>query len=183
MSDKKTERPDFTDVATELLSSAWKQGGSRFWNILRLVKGLLEDSARHARNEEFYRNIVAECAELLGPEAYTCDDGSISESPLALKVVPSMRKALTNHVELSNKYLGLQQENRLLKARLRDRTDEVADLPVTCGNAPWNVDAISRQTAEAKKSEPVALTQLDKIEHDIQLLKSLVIHALVIHDQ
>jgi hypothetical protein len=43
-------------------------------------------AAEFARNMEYYRGLVDECALHIGPAAYVCDDGSISESPLRAKV-------------------------------------------------------------------------------------------------
>ena len=46
-------------------------------------RGLLD---QHVKNEEFYRGLLDQCAEHIGEEAYTADDGTVYESPVRLKV-------------------------------------------------------------------------------------------------
>ena len=54
-----------------------------------------EETAKwHSKNEDFYRNIVHEIGELLGPEVYVADDGSVMEDVLALKVPEVLRERL-----------------------------------------------------------------------------------------
>lgn len=70
MSDTKTEMSE-----ADLELSAWR-----------------ETSEQNLRNAEFYRGICNEIAEALGEGAYTADDGSVYDSPLALKLPPLVRE-------------------------------------------------------------------------------------------
>jgi hypothetical protein len=46
----------------------------------------IEFAAQQQRNTNFYMGILDECAEKLGAEAYTSDDGSVQDSPVRLKI-------------------------------------------------------------------------------------------------
>ena len=48
--------------------------------------GWTETARQFANDVEFWRGLVYECAKHLGPEVFIADDGSVSDSPLALKV-------------------------------------------------------------------------------------------------
>lgn len=52
-----------------------------------------ERAAQHMRNEEFYRDLLDQCAVHLGPDVYVQDDGGRSDEPLRLKI-PALVKAL-----------------------------------------------------------------------------------------
>jgi hypothetical protein len=57
--------------------------------VARRIAAWMDTAAFHANNEEFYRNLIDQCVDSLGPvkeQAFRCDDGSISESPLRLSV-------------------------------------------------------------------------------------------------
>ena len=51
-----------------------------------ILKAWIDTGSQFARNEEFYRDLLDKCAESIGPEAYTSDDGSVQDSPLRLKI-------------------------------------------------------------------------------------------------
>jgi hypothetical protein len=46
----------------------------------------VESAAQFSRNADFYRGLLAECAKHLGPDVFICDDGSVSQDPLMLKI-------------------------------------------------------------------------------------------------
>lgn len=46
----------------------------------------VESAAQFSRNEDYYRGLVQRIGIALGPEAYTADDGSISQDVLCAKV-------------------------------------------------------------------------------------------------
>lgn len=48
--------------------------------------GWCDTAAQHLRNEEYYRGLVIKIGEMLGPDAYVSDDGSIQDSVLCAKV-------------------------------------------------------------------------------------------------
>lgn len=55
--------------------------------------------AQYARDVDYFQGIVDQCARAIGPDAFLCDDGTYSESPLRAKVgelVESM--AAINHL-------------------------------------------------------------------------------------
>jgi hypothetical protein len=51
-----------------------------------------EDCERWQRNTVFYENIVKEIGALFGDRARRCDDGTLSESVLALNVLPLVKE-------------------------------------------------------------------------------------------
>lgn len=52
----------------------------------------METAAQEARNSAFYRDLLDQCAQVLGPEAYTADDGTVMEDPVRLKIPALMQK-------------------------------------------------------------------------------------------
>lgn len=69
--------------------------------IARRIAFLMVDSARFARNQDFYRDLLDKCAENLGPlktNAFICDDGSVSDSPIRIKI-PALVAELTKLAE------------------------------------------------------------------------------------
>ena len=54
----------------------------------------VESAAQFSRNEDYYRSLLDECAEAIGPAAYTADDGSISQDPLRAKIPELVRATL-----------------------------------------------------------------------------------------
>jgi hypothetical protein len=52
----------------------------------RVLAGWIDSAAQFSRNAEFYRGLLDECAKHLGPEVFRCGDGSVSDSPLRLKI-------------------------------------------------------------------------------------------------
>lgn len=52
----------------------------------------IEDAKRFARNEEFYRDLLDQCAVHLGPEAYTDDTGGVHDEPIRLKIPEIVEK-------------------------------------------------------------------------------------------
>lgn len=53
---------------------------------IRERNGWCESAAAHLRNEEYYRGLVTKIGEMLGPEAYISDDGSVQQDVLCAKV-------------------------------------------------------------------------------------------------
>lgn len=48
-----------------------------------------------SRNEEYYRGLLDQIGEAIGPDAYTADDGSVSDSVLRAKLPELVRARLT----------------------------------------------------------------------------------------
>lgn len=55
-----------------------------------------ESAAQFARNMEYYRGLVDRIGRAIGPEAYTADDGSVSEDALRAKVPELIERLLGN---------------------------------------------------------------------------------------
>ncbi len=54
-----------------------------------------EETARqHARNEQYYHGLLVEVGRVLGPEAFTADDGSVQADVLCAKVPELVRRRL-----------------------------------------------------------------------------------------
>ena len=54
----------------------------------------MDTAAQNQRNADYYRGLVIEIGELLGPEAYISDDGSAQQDVLCAKVPELVRKAV-----------------------------------------------------------------------------------------
>lgn len=54
--------------------------------VARRIAAWMDTAAEYARNQEYYVGLLDRAARALGPEAFTCDDGSHSEEPLRAKV-------------------------------------------------------------------------------------------------
>lgn len=50
------------------------------------VAAWTESAMQMARNADFYRGLLDQCAEHLGREAYTADDGTVMGTPVRLKI-------------------------------------------------------------------------------------------------
>lgn len=81
---------DFQPEAIDIVGVHWEhsEGDVEEFKISmrKLVCCLLEDAARYSRNSDFYQGLLDECAQHLGKEVYTSDDGSVQDSPLRLRV-------------------------------------------------------------------------------------------------
>ena len=55
----------------------------------------METASQEARNAAFYRDLLDQCAQVLGPEAFTSDDGTVMEDPVRLKI-PAMVEKLVH---------------------------------------------------------------------------------------
>ena len=65
--------------------------------VARRIAAWMDATAQMARNADFYRNLLDECAKHLGVAVYTSDDGSVQDSPLRLKI-PELVAALAANV-------------------------------------------------------------------------------------
>ncbi len=54
--------------------------------VSRSLIAWYDTAAQHARNEEYYRGLLIKIGEILGPEAYISDDGSVQDHVLCAKV-------------------------------------------------------------------------------------------------
>lgn len=57
--------------------------------VAKRIATWMDEAARFARNEDFYRQLLDQCAKNLGPlraRAFIQDDGGISDRPLRLKI-------------------------------------------------------------------------------------------------
>ena len=90
-----------SELALQLAAQAWCQEktSSKIMDadLCESFAGILdmwiETAAQSERNTAFYRGLLDDCAQYLGPEVYVSDDGSIQEDPIRLKI-PEMVKAL-----------------------------------------------------------------------------------------
>ncbi len=63
-------------------------------SVARRIAFWMGEAARENGNVVFYRGLLDECAEHLGPDVYRSDDGSIQEDPIHLKI-PELVKELS----------------------------------------------------------------------------------------
>lgn len=67
-------------------------------SVARRIAAWMDTAAMFSRNADFYRDLVDKCAEHLGPEAYTADDGTVMDGPVRLKV-PELVEQLVSHAK------------------------------------------------------------------------------------
>lgn len=61
--------------------------------VARRIAAWMDTAAQMARNADYYRDLLDECAKLLGVAAYTSNDGTVQDEPLRLKI-PEVMAAL-----------------------------------------------------------------------------------------
>jgi len=79
------------DEETQLIAMDVRLGEA----FAKRLAAWMEIAAQHARNEDFYRDLLFECAKHLGPEVFVSDDGSIQDEPLLLKVPELIEKLVS----------------------------------------------------------------------------------------
>lgn len=55
----------------------------------------METARQHCRNEEYYRGLLDEIGNILGPAAFTSDDGSVQQDVVRAKL-PELVRSLKN---------------------------------------------------------------------------------------
>lgn len=101
---KKDKLYDWMDEAREVAAQLWcdKRVENRVMDtefaevIAEKIAGWMEIAAQYSRNADFYRGLIKDCGKTIGKRAYTCDDGTISEDVLALKVVEIIKNDYVN---------------------------------------------------------------------------------------
>jgi hypothetical protein len=68
--------------------------------VARRIAAWMDTSAEYARNVDFWRGLVMQCADHLGPDVFVSDDGSVQDEPLALKVPELVAKLAAGHPRL-----------------------------------------------------------------------------------
>jgi hypothetical protein len=65
--------------------------------------GWKEIAEQHCRNETYYRGLLIQIGELLGPAAYKSYDGTIHDEPLVAKLPGCVRDLLTLQEKMKRK--------------------------------------------------------------------------------
>lgn len=60
----------------------------------RCAKSWEGTAVQHALNEQYYRDLLLQIAEVLGPDKFICDDGSIADEPLLAKIPELIHAAI-----------------------------------------------------------------------------------------
>lgn len=76
-----------------------------------------ETAKQHARNEEFYRDLLDKVAAHLGPDVFVSDDGSVQDSPVRLKI-PALVERLAGEVKYLNRHI--QEEHVAAWTRIQE---------------------------------------------------------------
>jgi len=61
----------------------------------QVLDNWMETASQEARNAAFYRDLLDQCGQILGKEAFTADDGTVMEDPVRLKI-PSLVQKLVH---------------------------------------------------------------------------------------
>lgn len=113
MTDKIQDAPEFPyddwmPEARQIAAQCWCDDETRHTvmdtvlaeAIAKRIAQWMWTGAQQARNTEFYRGLLLECATHLGPDVFVSDDGSIQDSPLALKIPELVTQRLAAHSAL-----------------------------------------------------------------------------------
>ncbi len=68
--------------------------------IARRIAAWMDDAAQAQRNTDFYRGLVVRCGKAIGPEAFLCDDGTVSEDVLCAKVPELVEEKIRKLIDL-----------------------------------------------------------------------------------
>ena len=66
-----------------------------------ILAAWIKTAATFARDTDFYKRLLSECAGLLGPEAFMSDDGAIHDTPM-YSLIPELLKHRLNADKFSN---------------------------------------------------------------------------------
>jgi hypothetical protein len=94
---------DSRDAVIEDLRRVRDQRATEAQGLQRELENWKDTAEQFARNVAYYRDIVDRCARALGSEAFTCDDGSVSESPLRAKVAELVEKLAAQCTDTSHR--------------------------------------------------------------------------------
>ncbi len=83
-----------SELAMQFAAQAWCQpetSGKEIdpalaMSFATVLDNWMDTASQEARNAAFYRDLIDQCAQVLGPEAYTADDGTVMQDPVRLKV-------------------------------------------------------------------------------------------------
>lgn len=89
-----TTEYDWMDEARVMAAHCWcdKRTESRVMDaglaevIAEKIAGWMQTAAQNQRNTDYYRGLLESCGKIIGDRAFTCDDGSKSESVLCSKI-------------------------------------------------------------------------------------------------
>lgn len=59
----------------------------------------MDIAAQNGRDTEYYRNLLVQCGEIIGEEAYISDDGSVQDDVLCDKI-PELIKNLYDRLDI-----------------------------------------------------------------------------------
>ncbi|HEY0548176.1 MAG TPA: hypothetical protein VGF13_01165 [Verrucomicrobiae bacterium] len=69
--------------------------------VARRIAAWMDDAARYARNEEYYRGLVQRCGAVFGEAAYLCDDGVSRSQDILCAKVPELVEALSRRSNIT----------------------------------------------------------------------------------
>lgn len=90
--------------------------------VAKRIEMWMASAAQYARNADFYRDLLVSVAKHLGSDAYTSDDGTIQDEPLALKI-PELVEAIIHNSKAAEQrgyergYLVGEREGRKKSAQ------------------------------------------------------------------
>lgn len=81
------EQDFYAEARTQLESVFTGSTRPAIEDAARLVANWMSTAAQNQRNTDYYRDLLDQCAQHLGPDVFKCDDGvSISDKPLRAKI-------------------------------------------------------------------------------------------------
>lgn len=85
---------DWIEEGREIAAQCWgeKKNSSKEMDVdlaesmAVKIAAWMQTAAQNQRNADYYRNLLEQCGEAIGDDAYICDDGTISEDVLCAKI-------------------------------------------------------------------------------------------------
>lgn len=65
--------------------------------VAKRIAVWMETSAYFQGGMEFYRGLLEQCGQIIGPDAYISDDGSVQDSVIVLKIPELVQKMKDMH--------------------------------------------------------------------------------------
>ena len=62
----------------------------------RRIAAWMDTAAQAYRDVEYYRGLLISCGEILGPDSYVSDDGSVQQDVLCAKIPELVQKLVTS---------------------------------------------------------------------------------------
>lgn len=115
--------------------ASWRELVEASEGLKQQAKNWEESAALFHRNEQYYRDLLLQIAEVLGPEKFVCDSGDVSDEVLVAKIPELARAAILDGVVLRHNLDNVPSPYEVLGTQT-GRITEIPCDPVTDNAIP-----------------------------------------------